>query len=75
MKRTKCFWTTVITIILSTSFCRGEDLRVVVSNPALQRLFDTAMERSAANLRDYVDGRRVVIFGTGFGSKPNLWVE
>lgn len=53
----KRFGIGALLLLFSAGICRGEGLQIETSNAALQRLFDTAMERAAANLRDYADGR------------------
>lgn len=72
MKRTKRFGIGVLLLLFSAGICRGEGLQIETSNAALQRLFDTAMERAAANLRDYADGRRVLVEGDIWNG---LWLE
>lgn len=66
----KRFGIGALLLLFSAGICRGEGLQIETSNAALQRLFGTAMERAAANLRDYADGRRVLVEGWSLARNP-----
>ncbi len=58
--------------VIGAEFCPAGNVCMKTSNRGLQRLFDTAMERAAANLRNYTDGRRVLVEGDIWNG---LWLE
>lgn len=59
-------------VVFSIELGWDGNLRVETSNCSLQRLFESIINRAEANLRDYADGRRVLVEGDIWNG---LWLE
>lgn len=64
--------TTVIALLFSVGICTAGQLQVKTSDKFLQELFDNIEYRASANLREYVDGRKVLVEGDIW---IGLWLE